>query len=353
MTFLSSLFGQRNVIYVHTDKQQYYGGEQVSGQVILSVVEPIHVDSIYIKLSGREETEFDVQRSRQRKDPRDPNRTITDYYTERVNDARTFFRRRYCIHSQKCTLMPGNYVFPFQFQLEAKLPGTFEIYNRGRYSSRHLSASASYSVETEVVVPGMLKPNLHHSQDILINEPLRTALMSSDTHKETKVTFLCCIPKGTVSMAANIDKNAYGPGETVQLHLIVDNSQSQVDLQAFSLKLVRSLYVRAGSDTYSDCGTVVKASSAGVKAGDRVERYIQLTLPHDAEPSTTSKLIDCSYQLSVELKVPWSPDVVCRQQVQIFAPQRQTYVSQLQYPSSWSPSVYPMADLQNMQYVTY
>ncbi|PJF17204.1 hypothetical protein PSACC_03008 [Paramicrosporidium saccamoebae] len=352
MTFLGRLFGQSNIIHIHTDKQQYYAGDLVTGQVTLSVVQPLHVDGVYLKINGNELTEFDVTRSRTVKDPHDPQKNIVETYTERVNGHHTFFRRRYCIYATKSTLSSGNFVFPFQFQLDQKLPGTFEIYNKRQYS-RSLQASLRYHVEAEVAVPGMLKPNLYHSQDILINEPLRNMLMSSDTLKEAKVTFLCCIPKGTVTMSANIDKNAYSPGETVQLHLIVDNSESQVDLEAFTLKLRKDLSVHAGSDTFYGNGTVIKASSPGVRAGDRADRYIQLSLPHDTEPSTRSKLIECEYELNVVLKVPWSPDVVTKQAVQIVAAQRQDYVSKLQYPSGWEPSVMPMSDLQSMSYISY
>jgi hypothetical protein len=354
MTFLSNLFGQSNLIYIHTDKQQYYAGETVSGQVILSVVQPQHVDGIFLKLRGCEETEFDVVRHRQVPDPtkENPNRTCTESYTVRVSDRHTFFKRRYCIYSQKCTLAGGNFVFPFQFQLESRLPGTFEIYNSKRYS-RYLAASVAYQVEAEVAIPGMLRPNLYHTQDILINEPLRAALMASETYQEQKVTFMCCIPRGTITLSANIDKNAYGPGEVAQLRLIVDNSQSTVNLEGCSLKLQRMLRVHARGESYTDSGTVVKATSPGVKAGERAERFIQLVLPQDSEPSTTSSLVECSYVLSADLKVPWSPDVVCKQNIQIFAPQRPTYISTLQYPTNWAPNMMPMSDLSTMQYTSY
>lgn len=343
--FLSSLFGQSNVIYTHTEKQQYYAGELVVGQVILSVVEPIHVNGVYLKVRGDQEAGFDVTRETKVQDPANEKHQITKFYQERVSESRKFFQRRYCIYAQKCTLSGGNFVFPFQFQLEAKLPGTFEIYNSSQYS-RHLSAKVSYQVEAEVAVPGMLR----HSQDILIHEPLRATLASTETFKETNVTFCCCIPKGRVSMSANIDQNAYRPGATVKLRLIVDNSQSRVDLEALSLKLVRTLQISARGETLYESRTVAKVKSPGVSAGDRAERYIQLDLPTDSEPSTKAPLISCSYVLSVELKVPWSPDVVIRQPVQIFAPQRATYVAQLHYPPDWQPSVFPVSDLEKMQY---
>lgn len=350
MGLFSNLFGKQDLLYIHTDKQQYYAGEQVTGQVILSVIQPIHIDAIYLKLSGYEETSFDVSRSRTVYDKN--NQPRTEHYKQHVTGNNTFFKRRYGLYSQKTTLHAGNFVFPFQFILNANLPGTFNLYSQKHFSSR-VQAKVWYSVEAEVAVPGLLTPNLRHSQDIIIHEPLRIAPMASETHKESKVTFLCCIPKGTINMSATIDKNAYGPGETVGLRLIVDNSQSTVDLEALSLKLVAQISLKANGGSTGSTGTVVKARTPGLKAGERADRFIQLTLPLDTEPSTHSKLIECSYILSVELKVPWSPDVVVRQPVQIYAPVQSTYIAQLQYPSNWAPSVFPTSDLQTMQYVTY
>lgn len=350
MTFISRLFGQTDLIYIHTDRQQYYAGELVSGQMILSVVHGLNVDGVFLKIYGNEEVEFDAARVKETKNSDGKKEYV--HYTERVRASKTFFRRKYCIYSQKCTLTSGNFVFPFQFRLDAKLPGTFEIYNHKSFS-QYATANITYRVEAEVAVPGLLTPNLRHSQDILICEPLRAVLMASDTYKETKVTFLCCIPKGNVSMTANIDKNAYAPGESVQLRLIIDNSQSRVDLDCLVLRLSSKISLHASGDEATCSGTVVKASSAGVKAGERADRFIQLSLPPDLEPSTSSDLISCEYVLNVILKIPWSPDVNIKQPVQIYAPQRPTYVGKLQYPQGWAPSVFPVADLQTMQYVTY
>lgn len=350
MSFFGRLFGQTNIIYIHTDKQQYYAGEVVTGRIMLSVVNPLHVDGIYLKLEGHEHVEFDAARTRTIQEANGQQRT--EHYTVRVSDTQRFFRRRYCIYQQKCTLAGGNFVFPFTFPLDSRLPGTFEI-SKGRAFSQYFGGDISYRVEAEVAIPGMLKPNLYHCQDILICEPLRTQMMTTNSYKESKVTFLCCIPKGQVAMSATIDRNAYGPGDVVQLHLTVDNSASTVNLEALSLKLVRTIKGYAGMDSYRDCETVAKTRTPGLKAGDRADRQIQMVLPHDAEPSTDGRLVKCAYELSVVLKVPWSPDVVITQPVQIYAPQRTTYVANLQYPANWNPNVFPTADLQNMQFVTY
>lgn len=354
MGIFSNLFGNSNLIYIHTDKQKYYAGEVVTGQVILCVIQPLQMNGVFIKLSGLEQTKIEVQRSKHVPDPKpeNPQNTRIVFWNEEVNDANTFFRRKYCIFAQSCVLNPGNFVFPFQFPLEAKLPGTFKLQTT-HSSVQGVDASVLYQVEAEVAVPGMFNPNLRHSQQILIHEPLRAALMASDTYKETKVTWMCCVPKGTVSLSASLEKNAYCPGEVVRLRLIVDNSKSTVDLPACSLKLTGAITVRARGETKRMGGTIVKATSPGLPAGERAERMIEMILPHSIEPSTSSKLVHCAYTVDAVLKVPWSPDVLCKTCVQIVIPQTADYVAQLQYPPGWNPTVYSPVDLQKMQYTTY
>lgn len=354
MGFFSNLLGKSNLIFIHTDKQQYYAGEVVTGQVILSAVAPLRVDGVFLKLSGRESTEMDIPRTRTVYYTTSSGATSsrTEKYVVRVSDSNTFLRRKYCLYAQKCTMAGGNFVFPFQFQLDSKLPGTYYM-TKGSSWDGYVKASVSFQVEAEVAVPGILTPNLCHSQAILICEPLRDTLASSEVYQEQKVTFLCCVPKGVVSLSANIDKNAYCPGETVILRLVVDNSQSQVDLGACSLKLSESTTIRAGMDSKSLNRTIIKTKSLGVTKGERAERFIELQLPPQLEPSTSAHLVDCTYALDVVLKVPWSPDVVCRREVQIVAPQSPTYVTALEFPPNWNPTVYNTVDLNSVQYVSY
>jgi hypothetical protein len=345
-------FGASNQIFIHTEKQQYYAGEVVRGTVSLAVAGSLNVDSIVLKLSGYEQAEFDYTVSREVRDHSNPNNktTKTVYETKRASQRNTFFKRRYVLFTMRSTLVGGNFSFPFQFTLDANLPGTF--YTGSRHSMTY-AASVHFEVGAEVVVPGIFESNIRHSQDILICQPLSRALMQADCYKESKVTFLCCIPKGNVSLAATIDKNAYGPGDVVQVGLIVDNSGSQVDLENFSLRLDRTLELSAHGKSFYDSTTIVKSKCAGVQAGQRAERQMGIQLPMDTEPSTRANLVRCSYNVVVELHVPWSPNVRVSTPVQVFAPVRSTYSVHVQMPPGWAPTVMPMVDLQNLQYQTY
>lgn len=341
-----------NQIFIHTDKQQYYSGETVTGQVMLAVPSSLSLDSLNVKITGFEQAEFNYTVTKTVPAPTRENPSATRMVTEvrRASQTNSFFKRKYVLYAAKSTLFGGNFCFPFQFRLDQNLPGTFSLSSR---SSSDASAKVYYEVRAEVAVPGFFEPNLKHYQEILVCQPLQQQLMSSDTYKETNVTFLCCIPKGTVSLAATIDKNAYVPGEQVMLSLIVDNSQSKVNLEDFSFKLVRSIVLSAQGQTHYESATVVKTKCGGVAKGERAERRMAVQLPPRTEPSTNSKLVKCSYSLSVELHVPWSPNVKVSQPVQVYAAPLPTYSAVLALPPDWNAQTMPMVDFSNLQYQAY
>lgn len=350
MGFFTSIFQQQvNTIFIHTDKQQYYSGERVTGTVTLSVREAMHVDGIYLKVKGYQYTRFDKSVPREVYDPNAPNKRRTVYEHQSFSERDVFFRRRFCLYAVKSTLTPANFVFPFDFVLDTGLPGAFSF---GSESGR-TCARVIYKVKAEVAVPGIFQANLKHSQPLLIHEPLRQQLSRTDSFKEESIFFCCCISKGHVSMAASIDKNAYAPGETCNLKLQVDARECQVDIDNISFRLVRSLRFRAQGREWSDGDTLMRNTTPSVKAGGMTERSIPLRLPLECAPSCRSALISCEYTLQVVLVVPWCPDVYLTVPVQIYTPQLASYETKLVYPEGWAFTTMPTAHLQLSNGATY
>lgn len=124
------------------------------------------------------------------------------------------------------------YEFPFCFVLENGLPSSVNLTGAGGYCGNIL-----YKCKAELHIPGLFKPNLKCTSPFTIHEPLRKDLAIANNYKEGSITFLCCIPRGRASMQVVFDKNAYAAGEYVGLSIIVDNTQSSVDLRHVSLKV--------------------------------------------------------------------------------------------------------------------
>ena len=309
-------------IFIHTTKPEYYPGELVQGTVHLNVTTPADIDSIKILIDGSEETYF----------------TVTKTYTTTINgktttrlrekpfeERRIFFVNVVDLFAAKSTLQPGVFVFPFQFMLNHNLPGSCSVESG---SSR---GSVRYNLFVQVVVPGFFKANLEHLQELRVIEPLKQILSATQTYKEENVTFLCCIPKGRVTLSANIDKNVYYPNETVELKLQVNNSESKVNLKACSLELIQTVVLRAKGEKKTFDVKIVKTKSPPVAAGEMCDRTIQMLLPPGLEASTTGSIMKCTYELNVRLSVPWSPDVTITQPVQILAAPMTNYALTIPY----------------------
>lgn len=88
--------------------------------------------------------------------------------------------------------------------------------------------------------------NIKHTQRLVINERLDTAVAPISREARTNVTQCCCFNKGTAWMRATFDKNAYVPGEEARV-VVEANNESSVDISAIRSKLKRRLTLHDNS----------------------------------------------------------------------------------------------------------
>ena len=72
----------------------------------------------------------------------------------------------------------------------------------------------------------------------------------------------CCFSQGEVRLTVLIDKNAYKPGETIQISLEIDNSESKLDITSVFVTLSRRFRLRSNigdssitSETINSCSS--------------------------------------------------------------------------------------------------
>ena len=346
-------------------------GELVQGDICVSIIEPVQVNCIYLKLKGYEQAQVQVTKSVPDYSNSHhhgghghghgghgghghgghghasvPTKTITETYHEK----REIFRHKVIIMHQKCTLIPGSYQFPFSFYLDNNLPGSFTAeFARGK-------GQVFYKIKGEVDVQSssLFDKNIKGKCPIVINELLQKQLNIQSNYKEGNVTFLCCFKKGTASMAMTFDKNAYAPGECVNLQIHVDNTNSTAKLQGISLKLVQTVNLTARGMKSREEVIVCKSSSGPVLPGGKEDRILMLPLPANLEQTSRGgALANCTYSLYVALKVPYSPDIKLSQDVQIYMPSLPQFQMMNQLPPGWNPTVFPVCAIDSKSYVHY
>jgi hypothetical protein len=333
LSFFLDGFGSKNVVLVHTEKPNYYPGERVAGTVSLSLLKlSTHIQAVYVKVTGTENVIIPYTETIYVPNPSNPQERIAKTLYKVATEEHQFLKRTFCLYSQGMTVVgAGNFVFPFEFTLDTGIPGSFHLKAAGG-----VEGSVVYRVSCEVVTSGLIfDDSLRHAQEFCVKEPMRALPNRTETTKESDVTFLCCINKGRVGMSATVDKNAAFPGERINLHLVVNNSQSQVDLRRLGFNVNRQVTFRAKGQTWRDSSEIISNQSPEVLRGTMADRHIDVVLPGTCLPTTHASLITCGYELEVELVVPWSPNVRIRQPLTVYAPAPAEYVAVVTYPQGW------------------
>ena len=161
---MGNTFTSGNSIYVQTDKPVYVAGDRVSGNIYLNIQSPFDSKGVFLTLNGFERCEWDEEKrvpvggqnqalNRHHHKPHGHGHhghkhghnnhghnhagggggqqyeTIIEVHRARRN----IIRQRMCVYPMRARLMPGQYTFPFQFDLSAGLPGNFEESGRSQF----------------------------------------------------------------------------------------------------------------------------------------------------------------------------------------------------------------------------
>lgn len=88
-------------------------------------------------------------------------------------------------------------------------------------------------------------------------------------------------------------------------------------LEGISLKLVQRIELNARGHTKTLDNIVCKSQSGPVLPGAKEDRTLCMPLPNGMEQTSKGRMARCTYSMNVALKVPWSPDIILLQDVQV------------------------------------
>eukprot|EP00698_Gefionella_okellyi_P022421 TRINITY_DN7429_c0_g1_i1.p1 TRINITY_DN7429_c0_g1~~TRINITY_DN7429_c0_g1_i1.p1 ORF type:complete len:344 (-),score=61.76 TRINITY_DN7429_c0_g1_i1:139-1128(-) len=313
-----------NKVFIRTDKGHYIEGDVVSGQICLSLSTPIDAKSIVLKVTGFEETKWKEQHTRSVPVAEgEPPKLET--YVEEYGAKKDFFREKIVIFHAQTQIPPGNWAYPFSYQLPKQLPGVFHESGHGSFGCLEYKARIEYKVKALVDVSGFFSKDLKATDKLIVHERLDTAVAPVHMQEKRDVMFCCCVKKGECTLKAWFDANAYVPGQTVQITAEADN-QSTVNVDNLVVILYRSVEIRdkSGHRRYR-VDNIAERRYEGVKPMSKETRVTPLQVPGSAAPATKSSLIECKYWVNVECDIPWCPDVEIHLPAVIYAPQPQQW----------------------------
>ena len=276
------------VIEVQDGNRAFFPGQTIKGRVILHSQEQKKLREVHLTLVGRAY----VRWSTGSRENRHTHSDEEPYFNFRVNlwggDG----------GSQQ--LPPGNYEWPFSFQLPSQtLPTSYE----GR-----LYGNIRYWLEARMVRPWKFDHVTKFAFTVLEHVDLNLSQedYNAPRRSEGQKTLGClCCKTGPLTLAVSTDRGAYCAGEKILLNARLENNTNK-EMRKLRATLRRQMmfYAHHSRVHYQDIVAEMK-TTGGIPAGQIFE-WNQEPLPIPACPpsSHTSRIIHTDYSLDVEVAVP-------------------------------------------------
>lgn len=338
-------------IYLRTNNAFYYAGDNITGEIYLNLLENFPGESIFLKIKGKEECEFEEQHTRFEDNPDGTRSSHTETIHHKGHN--TFFRHKFPVYKWNIeNIAPGQYGFPFYLVLGAQLPGTF--YEK----EHHYSARIKYKVKVELSPTHHRKHDvkpLKYTQELIVREPIKNQMMFNvPVENSINSKTWCCIDQGLSKIKCFFEKNTYCPNEIANMMCEVDNSQCNLNVKSVNMRLLMNIRLKAshGKEKFIS-ETVNSYNMEGILAHetalDQKTKVAGILLTNQVrnralQPSTSGSLVKCEYVLSVKTLLDGvtccTADPEARIPLTIFAPPLINF-NQVQAPENWNPSMMP------------
>ncbi|XP_077865255.1 arrestin domain-containing protein A-like [Saccoglossus kowalevskii] len=353
-----------NQISLRTEKGEYSGGETIFGVVYLRIATATVAQAIQLNLKGFESSDFfqpkkhtsfkayaeeGIPETAESHKPKDAKNDIsislnTDTYSEVLKGLKYYFNTSVSLWEEKGPLPRGHYVIPFQYNLPPDIPGSFFKEEVGH---KIWKGVVKYTVKAFILESD--EP-IEYTQPIIIQPTniFSEKLLSPKPTKVTGIVKKCfCYSRGEVHVEAKLNKSIYNSGDIAKLEVLIDNQSTEdIDVIRVTLRRVVRLlgWWRNGNgseeDVYSDnsemedfngkppvsvfpkTSEIVWASLLqGCPKSEKNKMHKRLidiplieTLASNDHvvpllPSTLGSLVRCAYCISVDVDVPYAPDI--------------------------------------------
>ena len=281
------------VIEVESENKVFYPGETITGRVILHCQEQKKLRSIYLTLVGRAYVHWSEQRG-----------FGCVQRTVHYNAEESFFNMQVNLwgeHGGSQQLQPGNYDWPFSFQLPSKtLPASYEgPYGNIRYwLEARMDRPWKFNHVTKFAFTVLERVDLNPSQEEL-TAPRRG--------EGQKMLGYLCRQSNPLTLVASTDRSAYCAGEEILLNARVENSTNRgTGMLKATLRSNIMFHARGVSRQHEDIVAEIQ-TLGGIAARHKFKCTQQpLAIPACPPTSHTCRIIHTDYFLDVEVVVPTS-----------------------------------------------
>ena len=284
-----------------------YSGGAVSGNLLLSVDEPKSFKRILVQFSGKSHVHW-TERRRTNHGHSDQHRSGHHSHTETrsYTSTETYAELEAAVWDSQQSLdgklAPGQYNWPFSFNIPPNAPSSFE-------------GSVGYIRYSLVgkIVTGLLKFN--HSVELRV--PVQQLVKISDprllqpVRQEDQKTVCClCCASGPIVLTVALPKTGFCIGESFQLHASLENGSSrQVTITATITQSV-TYYAQGGSSHSGKTLVNIESDEIDPQASRDWDPTVQIpTSDVDIFQDSTCRNIVVAHLMIVACQIPGAIDL--------------------------------------------
>lgn len=300
------------------EQYQYAPGEQLRGEVVLSLHRTIDLHSIQVRVCGQSSVTWEEHTGTQQHPKRIQQISHPEQTKRRFESGEMYVELKKDVflapNGRTSTLGPGGKRFQFDFPLPLTIPSSFigkfgcvtYVVIATLRQSMHSTVTNLVTSEPFVVTRRILlsdRPELlKHSESFV-----RRRLYSATDYRRL-VCCCCCFGGGeNLEIRFHVEKTGYLPGDDVIVGAAVDNRSSRA-IEAFEAVLVMNSAFHAGSAVKESVQVVARERRACVfqpGTGAEVNEAIRVTVPSHVPESSLEgcAIIDVSYRLHLLVSV--------------------------------------------------
>ena len=331
------------LVYLQTKDPYYNPGSIVTGAVYLDVFRPVTIYNAELRIRGTERVKWEELKTNPQGD--------ANKITEKMKDKQQIFDVSTLLQVGTASLPPGQYQYPFSFQLPDQIPGTFEI--------KHFDHDGRirYSLIVSLNCGGLAQPIKYRTELIVRQRPTIPNYNAPVTSDEE--VCVCFSNKGRCSMTCNFQSDTYQPGNDAMLMTTVDNKICTADIRNFTVGLIQYVNFRTRTGKVSDFTRTIRTKEfPGIQKNTSNQgnpQLMSIKLEESSfesgkliQPSVDGTMIKCRYELKVVpvFDVPCSccsRTPVITVPLYIYAPELQNWIPAI--PPGFKPKVFETCNI--------
>lgn len=282
-------------IYFDNETRAFFPGENITGNVVISVRKRIKFHALVATFKGKSACEWSEGSGE--------NRRSYDNKEKYFEDDCVLIG----VSSNSNFLDPGQFQFPFNFQLPTNIPPSFI------YGCLGASVMISYNMRVAFKMKGMMESDIKWMAYLHIMAPLvdpnqMPHLLEPAT--KVKEKFLCCLccQSGPIVTRLQLEKQVFYSGEPIVFHAELDNKATNKTLGEVEAKLVKQITLLDGAtaNTMTFSSTAASAIIApSINAGGEDTWNVQLNIDGSPEPTFENcKCVNVTYLFLIEVGIP-------------------------------------------------